>query len=315
MSRLGAARDLATVTGYRLGWAAVRKLPAGAAYRMFDTIADLSVRRGGSGIDRLRANYARARPELSPSELDDLVRAGMRSYLRYFCNAFRLPDVSADELSRACRAVNDEQPRAHLARGQGIVACCAHLGDWDLAAGWSTSNLAPVTTVAERLKPEAVFREFLDFRQRLGMTILPLTGGGNPFTGLRAAVERGDFVALLADRDLTANGLEVELFGRPARVAKGPALLALLTGAPLYAASVHYEPAPEVSSHGGWRVVVTFSEQIPVPEGDTATRVAAMTQACVSYLQEAITRHTEDWHMLQRVFVEDLDPARLPGRS
>jgi KDO2-lipid IV(A) lauroyltransferase len=308
---LATARNRGTVWGYRAGWSAVRRMPEGAAYRVFDTVADVSARRGGKGLARMRANYAKVRPELDDAALDALVREGMRSYTRYFCEAFRLPDCTMADLNRMCRAVNDASVRAALAAGRSAVIFLPHMGNWDIAGAWSTGHLAPVTTVAERLEPEEVFREFFEFRESLGMTILPLTGGPNPFTGLREAVERGDFVALVSDRDLTSNGVEVEFFGHRARMAKGPALLALLTGAPLYAATIHFAPAAPGRGAAGRETVVTFSDEIPVPtDGDNATKAQAMTQACASFIEGPIREHTADWHMMQRVFVEDLDPAR-----
>jgi lauroyl/myristoyl acyltransferase len=308
------AKARGTVWGYRAAWTAVRRMPEWAAYGAFDAVADVMVRRGGKGLARMRANYAKVRPELDDKALDALVREGVRSYTRYFCEAFRLPDRTPADLDRMCRAVNDEPVRASLAAGRSAVIFIAHMGNWDIAGAWSTSHLAPVTTVAERLKPEEVFREFFEFRASLGMTILPLTGGPNPFNGLRAAVERGDFIALVSDRDLTSNGVEVDFFRERARMAKGPALLALLTGAPLYAASIHFGPAGPGRGAAGKETVVTFSDEIPAPtDGDNAAKVQAMTQACAAYLEGAIREHTADWHMMQRVFVDDLDPAR-PGR-
>ena len=138
----------------------------------------------------MRANYAKVRPELDDAALDALVGEGMRSYTRYFCEAFRLPDCTHDDLDRMCRAVNDAAVRANLDAGRSAVIFVPHMGNWDIAGAWSTGHLAPVTTVAERLEPEEVFREFFEFRESLGMTILPLTGGPNPFNGLREAVDR-----------------------------------------------------------------------------------------------------------------------------
>ena len=309
---LSALSARGTVLGYRAGWAAVRRMPERAAYRVFDSVADVMVRRGGKGLARMRANYAKVHPDLDAAGLDAMVREGMRSYLRYFCEAFRLPDHTPADLDRMCRAVNDAAVRESLAAGRSAVIFLPHMGNWDIAGAWSTSHLAPVTTVAERLKPEEVFREFFAFRASLGMTILPLTGGPNPFTGLREAVERGDFVALVSDRDLTSNGVEVDFFGHRARMAKGPALLALLTGAPLYAAEIHFAPAGPGRGAAGRETVVTFSDEIPVPtDGDTQAKAQVMTQACAAYLEGPIREHTADWHMMQRVFVEDLDPARV----
>jgi len=301
--------DRASLAGYRAGWSLTRRMPDRLAYRSFDLLADAIWRRGGKGVERMRSNYGTVRPELSPAELDALVRAGLRSYLRYWCDSFRLPDRSIDELIDGVRAVGDEPVRAHLQSGNSAVMFLGHLGNWDFGGAWSTTQLAPVVTVAERLKPEELFDEFLAFRERLGMRIIPLTGGSDVFRELTKACRSGALVALLADRDLTKGGIEVDLCGQRARMAVGPAALAVNTGAALHPCIVHYEPHPR--GHG-WRTVVTFHDAVPVPaQGTSREKVQAMTQACADVLSEAVREHTQDWHMMQRVFTKDLDDDRL----
>ena len=321
-------REQVEVGAYRVGWAAVRRLPAPAAYRLFERIADGMFRRGGKGVERMRSNYARVRPELDPEELEALVHAGLRSYLRYWCDSFRLPDRSAAELAATVRVVGDGPPRAALESGQGVVAFLGHLGNWDTVGAWATHHLARVTTVAERLKPEEVFDQFVAYREALGMTILPLTGDTPPFPTLVRTVHAGGLVPLLADRDLTASGVEVTLCGHAARMAGGPAALALATGAPLHPVTVTYEALPEAGAPAGtrtladrargvlpggrrpdpsaYRVVLTFGPAVPVPtDGTRGEQITALTQACADYLGETLREHTEDWHMMQRVFVAD----------
>jgi len=301
--------DRATLAGYRAGWFLVRRMPGRLAYRSFDLIADVAWRRGGKGVERMRSNYATVRPELNPAELDALVRAGMRSYLRYWCDAFRLPDRSIEELVEGVRAVGDDAVRAHLKSGRSAVVFLGHMGNWDFGGAWSTTQLAPVTTVAERLKPEELFDEFLAFRERLGMRIIPLTGGGNVFRELTTACRSGALVALLADRDLTKGGIEVDFCGQRARMAVGPAALAVNTGAALFPCIVHYEPHPQ--GHG-WRTVVTFHDAVAVPaQGTSREKVQAMTQACADVLSQAVRERTHDWHMMQRVFTKDLEGDRV----
>ena len=303
MSRL---TDRAALLAYRAGWALVRRLPERVAYAAFDLIADVACRRGGSGVSRMRSNYARVRPELAPAELDALVRAGMRSYFRYWCEAFRLPDLTEADLVARVRTVGDAPVRAHLGAGRPAVMFLGHMGNWDLAGAWSTTQLAPVTTVAERLRPEELYAEFLAFRERLGMRILPLTGGSDVFRELTRALRHNAFVALLADRDLTEGGVEVDFCGHRARMAVGPAALALSTGAALHPVSVHYAPRPSGRGH---ELVIVFHDRVEAPAtGSTREKIAAMTQACADALTGAVREHTEDWHMMQRVFTDDLTP-------
>jgi KDO2-lipid IV(A) lauroyltransferase len=311
---VSALAERASLAAYRIGWYLVRRMPGRLAYRTFDLIADVATRRGGAGVRRLRSNYARVRPELGPAALDALVREGMRSYLRYWCDAFRLPDVGVDELVRTHRTEGDGPVREQLATGKGAIMFLGHLGNWDTGGAWSTTQLAPVTTVAERLRPEELFAEFLAFRESLGMRIIPLTGGNDVFRELLSALRGGAFVALLADRDLTQGGVEVDLCGLPARMAVGPAALAVATGAALHPVSVLYEPAAGLPGGRRHRVLIRFHDRVPVPaSGTTREKVQQMTQACADVIGASIREHTQDWHMMQRVFVDDLTGHPLPS--
>ncbi|HYN29550.1 MAG TPA: phosphatidylinositol mannoside acyltransferase, partial [Dermatophilaceae bacterium] len=234
-----AVGDTATTALYRLGWGALRRLPERAAYPIFDRVADLAVRRGRAA--RLRANYATVRPDLGEAELDRLTEAGMRAYLRYYCEAFRLPELGPDDLAARVRLEGDGPVREVVAGGGSVVCFLGHLGNWDLAGAWASVHWTPVTTVAERLEPAEVFEEFLSFRTGLGMTILPLTGGPPVFPALREAARRPGLIPLLADRDLTSRGVVVDFCGEPARMAPGPAALALAERRPLHPVSIRHE--------------------------------------------------------------------------
>lgn len=307
--------DRATATGFKLGWRVLRGLPEPLAYGLFDRIAEVSVRRGGKRLDRLRSNYRRARPELDDAALEALVRAGMRSYMRYYCEAFRLPSLTRDQIEGAVVCHGDDAIRRFTEKGETVVVFVGHLGNFDLAAAWAAGQLGPVTTVAERLEPEEVFEEFVAFRNAIGMDIIPLTGGGDPFAALvETARAGGRVIALASDRDLTSNGVEVDLVGHRARMAKGPAVLSLLTGAPLFCASIHYEPAPRGTGLGGYRTVIQFSHRLePRVTGPTAAKAQDLVQQCADHLSATIREHTSSWHMLQRVFVDDLEASPPRG--
>lgn len=296
---------------YFAGWRLVRLLPERAAYRVFQSIADRSWRRRGESVRRLERNLSRVRPSAGEAELRELSKAAMRSYLRYYCDTFRLPGWSRDRLVGTVRTVGDTPVRDLLARGESVVMFLGHMGNWDHAGAWSTVELAHVTTVAEQLEPQAVFKAFLGFREGLGMRIVPLAGGDVFRTLLVALREPGTFMPLLADRDLSHNGVDVTFFGEPARMAAGPAALALATDAALFPVSIHYEEL----GHGRHGIVVTWHDQVAVPEGRRGAQVVAMTQACADALAGAIGEHPQDWHMLQRVFAADFAAAGAGARA
>ena len=275
-------RDGLASGAYGAGWAVVRTLPEPVARGLFDRAADVAVRRGGKGVDRLRSNLERVAPGR------DLLRPAMRSYARYWCEAFRLPAMSRDRVVDHTTTVREELLRDSVAGPTGTLMVLPHSGNWDAAGAWCGLTGVPFATVAERLKPESVYERFVAFRESLGMTVLPLTGGPPPFELLEERLRQGGTVCLLADRDLTPRGVEVEFFGATAKMPAGPAKLALETGANLLPTTLSF-------TDDGWRIA--FHPYVP------ATDVATMTQAVATVFEGAIAEHPEDWHMLQRVWV------------
>jgi KDO2-lipid IV(A) lauroyltransferase len=242
-------------------------------------------------------------PDLDPIQLEGLTHAGVRSYLRYWCESFRLPAWPLDDLVRRTRTVNEAMFRGAHAEGRGLVAALPHMGNWDWAGAWACATGMPLTTVAERLRPERLYDEFVAYRASLGMEILP-SGDGATFATLVDRVQQGRLVPLLSDRDLSRSGVEVQLCGQAARMPRGPAELARRTGAPLVPVTLHYE---------GTEIVLTFHDPVPHADGDEG--IVRMMQAVADRFTDGFRAHPEDWHMMQRVFTADLDPARFTGRG
>ena len=308
---LAVAKDWLVDRGYALGWALVCRVPESWARRAFFFGGDIAWRRQGRGVQRLEANLRRIiGPQASGKELRALSRAGMRSYARYWMEVFRLQVISQERIVASTVSPGNGEKAAFeaMAAGRGVIFALPHTGNWEVAGAWIIAlGAGKFTTVAERLEPESVFLRFLAFRESLGFEVLPATGGNSRFGVLAQRLRAGGMVCLPADRDVTGGGIEVEFFGEKARMMGGPAALAVQTGAALMPAVLWFEDA-------GWGVRV-FPE-IPVPaEGSRRDKTIAMTQQMARAFEEGIAAHPEDWHMLQRVFVADFDPGRLPAEG
>jgi KDO2-lipid IV(A) lauroyltransferase len=282
-------------TGYVGGWRLVRTLPEDRALRMFERLADHMYRRDGRGVRQLRANLRRVRPDLDGPALELLTHRAVRSYLRYWCESFRLPSWPIDDLVARTRTVHEERLRTPYGEGRGVVGALPHQGNWDWAGAWACGTGVPLMTVAERLRPERLFDEFVAFRTGLGMRILPLSGGDAPMPRLEEYLRQGGFAPLLADRDLSRNAVDVRLCDAPARMPGGPARLARETGAALVPITLRYL---------GREMEIWFHEEVPVGPGDDG--IAAATQQVADAFTVALRRAPEDWHMMQRVFTDDL---------
>jgi KDO2-lipid IV(A) lauroyltransferase len=284
--------------GYAAGWRLVRAMPELVARNTFDAGAHYVARNGGP--EQLRKNLARVLgvpPEQVP---DGLIRASLASYARYWREAFRLPTMDQEKLGRRLDPclLGREHLEAALARGRGAVLALPHSGNWDMAGVWLVNHHGTFTTVNERLKPESLYRRFIAYRESLGFEMVPLTGGDRPpFELLSERLRENRPVGLMAERDLTRNGVQVDFFGEPTRMPAGPAKLAIETGAVLL--PVHCWNLPD-----DWR----FDVQSPI---DTSSRdVTTITQAMADRFARNIAAHPADWHMLQPQWLADLSDER-----
>ncbi|GAA2248167.1 MULTISPECIES: phosphatidylinositol mannoside acyltransferase [Kitasatospora] len=298
-----ALRERLVDGAYALGWSVLKHLPEPVARGLFDQLADFTWRKRGKGVRQLERNLSRVHPGAGEERLRELSRAGMRSYLRYWLEAFRLPTWSRARISEVVQAKGLENLTGPMEAGRGVVAALPHMANWDLAGAWIVGQGHPFTTVAERLKPESLFDRFVAYRESLGMEVLPLTGGGGSVIGtLARRLRAGRLVCLVGDRDLSDAGIPVEFFGEQTKVPAGPAALAVRTGAALVPATLWYDgPVMRVEIH----------PELPVPEeGDQQSKVLAMTQALADVWADGIREHSEDWHMLQKFWLADLGPRR-----
>jgi KDO2-lipid IV(A) lauroyltransferase len=287
---------------YATGWRAVRGLPEPVAAAVFRGAADLAARRGGSGTRQMRRNYARVVPKAGPAELDELVRAGLRSYARFWQETFRLPGMDHRKIHERVNEVfvGRSLIDAALDRGKGLVLALPHTGNFDVSGLWLVNHYGTFTTVNERLKPDSLYRRFFDYRQSLGFEIVPSEGGAYRLLIDRLRANR--IVCLVADRDLSKRGIPVTFFGEETRMPAGPARLAAATGAQLLLVENTFTDDAEGP---GWGVRVHTPILVHGRED-----VAPATQRMADGFAADIANNPADWHMMQKLWLADLDEER-----
>lgn len=286
-------KDNLAAYAYFLGWRIIRWMPEKLAYRLAYCVADLLTKRAGKSVSRLRSNLARTQPGITTEQLDTLVCQAMRSYMRYWCDTFRFPDWSSSRINDTVTVENEHLLMDAIAQKTGVIVSLPHAGNWDHAGAYFCAKGVQLVTVAERLKPEKLFQKFLTYRQSMGMEVLPLDG--RVLATLAQRLRQGALVALVADRDLSLSGIEVDFFNGPARMPAGPALLALKTQAPLITAFVTYT---DNGIHIDFRQVL-----LPIGQ-DQDQLVQEITQMCAKNFESGIADNPADWHMLQRIWTD-----------
>jgi lauroyl/myristoyl acyltransferase len=276
---------------YRLVAWLGRTLPEGAGRRLYTWLGRLGFRL----LPGVRATVAANQGQVLGRAADDpLVQTASRQaferYARYWYDTFHLARLSDADALRRFHVEGLEHMDAALAAGTGAVMVMPHMGNWDAAGRWAAAYGQYLVSVAERLKPERLFRLFVRHREALGMQIIGLDDVGIGHQ-LAAALKQNRLVCLVADRDLTGKGVKVEMFGRERTLPAGPALLSIASGAPLIVVGIYED-------RGDWRCV--FSAPMPVPStGSRREDVAALTRSMASGFEAAIAASPMDWHMFQ----------------
>jgi len=280
---------------YLFAWKLIAVLPEKSAYKLADYVSDRIYKKNGKGIKRLRGNYGRVMPEYSPQKLEELTKLGMRSYLRYWFDTFRLSKWSKNRIISTTQVIRENLLRDPIQSKQGCIVALPHAGNWDHAAAYFCSTGITLTAVVEKLKPEAIFKKFLAYRESIGIEAISHKEKTIPI--LTERLQAGKLIALVADRDMSRNGIEVNFFGKTSKMPSGPAILAIKTGAPLITAYVRY-------TQGGIEII--FDETLkPTNSGSEEEQIKIITQSMADNFAKRIKENPVDWHMLQRIWVDE----------
>jgi KDO2-lipid IV(A) lauroyltransferase len=234
-------------------------------------------------------------PEYSTQKLEELTKLGMRSYLRYWFDTFRLSTWSKNRIISTTQVIRENLLRDPIHSKQGCIVALPHAGNWDHAAAYFCSTGITLTAVVEKLKPEAIFKKFLAYRESIGIEAISHKEKTIPI--LTQRLQAGKLIALVADRDMSRNGVEVNFFGKTSKMPSGPAILAIKTGAPLITAYVRYTPDG---------IQIIFDETIkPTNSGNEEDQIKIITQSIADNFAKRIKEYPVDWHMLQRIWIDE----------
>jgi len=276
---------------YRGGAAVARTLPAplaAVAARATAAAMAAGMRDRRHMIERHLRRATDGR--LSGVALQREVQKAFASYARYWLEAFRLPSMSAEQVTRGLTHEGIEHLDAAVAAGKGVILVTPHLGGWDFGGAWLGMNGYPITVVVEPIEPPELFEWFAAWRTSIGLTVVPL--GPQVGTTVLRVLKGGGTVALLSDRDIGGTGVAVDFFGERTTLPSGPATLALRTGAAIIPVAVYFEPG------GGHRAVVHPALPV-VRTGRFREDVSRVTQDVADALEAMIRRDPSQWHLFQ----------------
>lgn len=290
---------------YRAGAWLAEHTPPAAADRLAAWGGRIAYRRAHGKRKTVEKNLARV---IGPEDLDGTVKAAFGSYAEYWLETFRLGRYSHDQLLAMVEPVGDSVAviEEAMAAGKGALLITPHLGFYDLGVAWVGAKGWAFTTVAEVLRPKALFEWFAHIRERHGLTVLPARNGKSVRVRLGEVLDAGGMVALVSDRDLGRRGIWVEFFGERTTFPASPTLLLVQKKVPLIAGSI--------TRHGrGFRLQL---ERVPYTlTGDEEADVSAVAQVTAHALEKLIRQAPEQWHLFSTNWPSDEPHLRPRGRE
>lgn len=301
-----------TIGGLKL----ILHLPERPIWALADFAGDISYRLSRARRDRVRRNLRRVlewmeangRGEESyraaaadPNRLEALVRSAFRNQARYNVELARAPKFDAAWVSERLEVENPAEVDAWLTPGRALILIGLHFGAIEVPGIYAIHRMRRIVSPMETVANPRVQRYVFSTRDTIGIKIVTLEAAG---VELLAALRRGEAVGLVADRNLTGGGIEVELFGAATRIPAGPVLLAAETGAPAYMSAVRRV------GRGRYRGRV---RELPPPAGASRReRSRAMAREEARLFEEFIVDAPEQWLALFHPIWPDLEQPPMP---
>lgn len=234
-----------------------------------------------------------------PRALSALVKDAFRHSVRYYVQLARAPIVDRAYLARWLDIEDEPAVNALLDAPGGKLFVGLHIGWFELPALVAAArNGRPALVPSETIEDPDLQRYIVGTRRRLGLELIDLATAKRR---LKDALEKGETVGLLGDRDITGGGIDTDFFGATAPLAAGPALLALETGVTPYV-------------FGVWRdaegVYHARAEQVPFPaDGSRRERVTAYLAAEARAFERFVAAAPEQWLAVFHPIWPDLETA------
>ncbi len=285
-------KDLLGYIPFRIGAGLFGLLPESWVRRIGESGGEFMARRRSGRFPLLRSHMARVLGDgATDEELDRAVHGMYRSYGRYWADTFWFRPRRRGFLISIVERVHFDPVYRSMESGRGRIFALPHVGNWEVAGLIADEIGTPVVAVAEHLPNQRITDWFIDVRNHFGIDII-LTSDPQRTRKLMRILKGGGAVALVADRDVTGRGVEVEFFGETTTMPAGAVALADTTGADLIPVGSYFKDGR------GYRIVV--HDAVQLPSADTREeRIRLGVQAFAEVLEDIIREEPSQWHLFQ----------------
>lgn len=250
----------------------------------------------GTPLARAAARDSRA--------LERLVRLAYRHAARYYLEVARTPAIRPLDLEERLEIETPDGVADAFTPGRPSIFVGLHFGAIELPALFLAVRVGGAVAPMETIADPDLQDWFVRTRGAMGVRIVGLREARRELT---AALRDGTSVGLVGDRDLTGGGTLTELFGAPARLPLGPALLAVETGAPIFVTAVRRGPRGRY---------VGGVERVDVPAvGSRRERATETTERIARAFERVVEKAPEQWWAVFFPIWPDLEKDNAPASS
>lgn len=262
------------------------KAAARAGARLGDLVFDVFKFRRKVALD----NLAKAFPERPLVEIEDIARRLYRNLGKNLLEFLRFPKMSDNDIRDKVRFEGREHFDQAIQGGKGALLISSHFGNWELYASAIAAYGYPISVVVyEQHNP--LSDELMNSIRRLkGIDVIYKQDAPR---AILKALSQNRFVAILIDQDAGADGVFVDFMGCPASTAKGPAVFAIRTGAPLLTGVIVRR---EGGKHTGYIEPPVYAD----PQADRDEETHRLTALVTSAMERYVREYPDHWYWVHR---------------
>jgi lauroyl/myristoyl acyltransferase len=282
---------------FRLAGFVAPRIPRRLGYAFAGVASALMYRMSAGSRRMMQCNVRRALgAEANSAEVERITKRIFHNLVKNYFDLFWMPAQSDEKMAKLITVYNYDNCRAAIARGKGMIAVSAHLGNQEVMIHARAITEFNLTLVVEHLKNERVFNYLVSLRSgKSGLHMVPQDGA---LRELFRALRRNEIIGLVFDRNVSGAGRIAPFFGQPARLPDGYAVLSLKLGAAIVPAFIVREPDDSYSVHVEKPIVIEG-------KADNDADVLRVMASVGEVVERFVSAHIEQWVYFHYVWEED----------
>jgi len=279
---------------YKIGFLILRVTNIEGAYAVVSFFATLQYHVSKRDREIVKENLRTVLPEAGEKEISFLAKNVFINFGKYLVDFFSPLTEDAEAMKKKVVFEGIENIDEVLRLGKGCIIVTGHFGNWELG-GYLFAKLGyKLNVVALDHSDQRINNFFIQKRKYAGVNIASI---GNAKSHCLRALKRNEIVAIVGDRPYGESGMDIQFFGKTARIPRGAALFSIKTGAPLIITFAYKEDEKKMI----YKMV--FEKPVPIKKSASAhERLREATQYFINRFECYIRKHPSQWYMFNRIW-------------